>query len=105
MNKTLSTIGLCARARKLSAGAQLSCDAIRGGKAVAVFLCADASENTKKKVRNCSTYYGTELIELSLRSEELGRAIGKAGAISCIAVYDAGLAEVIKDSNDRPNGR
>ena len=62
--KLLSTLGLCARARKLVMGTPMICEALRtppkgGGKApvLAVVEASDTSENTHRKLLSKCTYY------------------------------------------------
>ena len=58
--KLLSTLGLCARARKLVTGTPMICEALRkGGKApvLAVVEAADTSANTHERLLSKCTYY------------------------------------------------
>ena len=46
----LKNVGLAARARKITFGCEMTCDAIRAGKVSLVLLCADAASTTAKKL-------------------------------------------------------
>lgn len=98
MNKTLSMLGLCARARQLQFGTNLTCESVRSGKAELVCIASDASAPTKKKVINCCTFYGVQYAELGAGTLELGHSVGKKGAVSAVAVLDANFAKAIRES-------
>ena len=51
-NKVYSMLGLCMRAGKLKSGELSVLEAVRGGKAQAVIISEDASENTKKQFKD-----------------------------------------------------
>ena len=92
-------LGIAKKAGKVVAGTNLVTDAIRKGSPktlpAAVFLAADASENTKKRVRNCCTYYEIPLHITALTTEALGQAIGKTGNVSAVGVTDRGLCDAL----------
>lgn len=54
--KAMNLIGLAMRAGKLITGEELTIADIRKQKAKIVFVANDASENTKKKVKDKSSY-------------------------------------------------
>lgn len=101
MNKTLSMLGLCARARQLQFGTTLCCESIRAGKAVLVCIASDASDGTKKKIINCCTYYSVQYAEIAASTVSLGHSVGKKGALSAVAVLDANFAKAINDSMNK----
>lgn len=91
-------LGLASKAGKLTYGCQLVCTAIRNGhKPVLVVLASDASANTEKRITNCCSYYNCNLIKADFTVDELGHAIGRAGAIACVGVNDAGFAKEIEN--------
>ncbi len=90
----LSTLGLCARARKLIIGTPMVCEAMRRGgpgTPLAVLEASDTSENTSEKLRSKCTYYRIPLYRLSADTEALGHAIGKSSLVAAVAVTDAQL--------------
>ncbi|MBQ8696451.1 MAG: ribosomal L7Ae/L30e/S12e/Gadd45 family protein [Clostridia bacterium] len=101
MNKTVSMLGLCARARQLQSGTNLTCESVRGGRCVLVCYASDASAGTKKKITNCCAYYGVQCAELAASTVELGHSIGKRGAVSAVAVQDANFAKAIQESMNK----
>ncbi len=97
-DKLLSTVGLCARARKLVVGTPMVCDALRdSGKnaPLAVLEASDTSANTHAKLLSKCTYYRTPLYRLAASTEELGHAIGKSGLVAAVAVTDTQLLRAL----------
>ena len=98
---TLSTLGLCARARALACGTALVCESVRSNKAKLVLLSDAASQNTIKRVTNCCAYYGVRLVTADVSCERLGGCIGKRGRVSCVAISDENFARAISESIER----
>jgi ribosomal protein L7Ae-like RNA K-turn-binding protein len=86
-------LGLAYKARKIAVGTELSIEKMRQKKAVLIALASDASENTKKKIRDKASYYGIDVIE-SLTSTQLSQSIGKTN-IKVIAILDEGFKNII----------
>ena len=76
MDKILSNLGLCQRARGVISGDELVIEGIRQGKIFLVFLANDAGANTSKKIKDKAKFYNVEVDE-SYSSLELSLAIGK----------------------------
>lgn len=97
--KLLSTLGLCARARKLVTGTPMVCETLRDKKppVLAVLEASDTSENTHKKLSDKCAYYGVPLYRLTADTERLGRAVGKTGAVAAVGVTDANLYKALAD--------
>ncbi len=89
-------LGLSARARMLSIGTDIACDAIRSGNARIVMVAHDASANTKKRVFNCAKYYETACYEIAIGQNDLGNCVGKKGACSALSLNDSNMAKGIK---------
>ena len=89
-------LGLSARARMLSVGTDISCDAVRSGNAKFLMVACDASENTKKRAFNCAKYYETACYEIPIGCNDLGSCVGKKGAVSVLSLNDANMAKGIK---------
>ncbi len=92
--KLLGALGLCARAGKLTAGVPMICEALRergAKKPLAVFMAADVSDNTRKKLSDKCGYYGVRLVSLGCDSGTLSRAVGKMSAVAAVAVADKQL--------------
>ncbi|MGL4522886.1 MAG: YlxQ family RNA-binding protein [Bacilli bacterium] len=92
--KIHSLLGLCARARKLVTGEELVIKEVRTGKVKLVIMANDASERTKKTVRNKCSFYEVPLQEFGERTA-LGQAIGKEARV-IIGISDAGFAKSLK---------
>ena len=90
--RLLFALGLCARARKITVGVPMICDAMRsGGKGAPrlVFEASDTSENTHKRLSDKCAFYGTRHVRLSADGETLARTVGKSSAIAAVAIADA----------------
>ncbi|MFV0503187.1 MAG: L7Ae/L30e/S12e/Gadd45 family ribosomal protein [Lachnospirales bacterium] len=94
MSNIYFLLGICRKAGLLCNGESLVQKAISSNKAQLVIIAEDASDNTKKKFINKSSFYNIKCIEYSTK-EKLGRAIGKEYAAS-IAILDKGLGEKIE---------
>jgi len=88
--KLLSTVGLCARARKLLTGTPMVCEAMRSRKpaVLAVLEASDTSDNTHQKLVSKCTYYRIPLYRLNADTARLAHAVGKTGAVAAVGVTD-----------------
>ncbi len=103
--KLLSLLGFAMRAGKLSVGADRVCDEIRRHGSPeeegrhrppgVVILASDASENTKKRIRDACGYYRVRLLETEATSGTLASRVGKASAIAVLATFDCAFSEGI----------
>ena len=94
-DRVLNALGLAKRAGKVTLGTEQVQDAVRSGKAQIVIAATDISENSRKKLRNTCTHYGTELIEYSTM-ELLSMALGQKKFVSSVAVTDLNFKILIK---------
>ena len=97
-NRTISMIGIAAKAGKVVSGEFSTEKAIKEVKAYLVIVAKDASDNTKKKFKNSTDFYKVKYVEL-FDKDELGRCIGKEFRAS-IAVTDENLANAILKTID-----
>ena len=91
MEKVLSLLGLMKKAGAIACGEDNSSEAVRDGKAKALILASDASDNARKRAENlCS---GRKLIKLDVEctKAELAWALGMSGC-AMAAVCDLGFA-------------
>ena len=95
--KLLSTLGLCARARKLVMGTPMVCEAMRGGKSpvLAVIEASDTSENTHHKLVSKCAYYRVPLYRIPADTARLAHAVGKTGAVAAVGITDGSLLEAL----------
>lgn len=94
MDKILQNLGLCNRASGLISGIELVCEYLASGKVYYIFLANDASDNTKKKIRNKALYYNVEVDE-SYSSSELSLAVGKINRM-VLGVTQKGFLKILK---------
>jgi ribosomal protein L7Ae-like RNA K-turn-binding protein len=92
--KLLSLLGLAQRAGKALSGEFTIERNVRSGKVQCLIVASDASENTRKKYRDMSQYYGVACFEV-LSKESLSGGIGKENR-AAIAVTDPGMAQALK---------
>ena len=97
-DKLLSTLGLCARARKLVTGTPMVCEALRDRKTpvIAVLEASDTSAGTHKKLSDKCAFYGVPLFRIAADTERLGRAVGKVGAVAAVGVTDGSLYKALE---------
>ncbi len=93
--RLLGTLGLARRAGKTVAGSDLVCKALRSGELSLVLLASDASDNTKKRITDKTTYYKVRLVMLEATVDMLGRSIGKAGSVSVVGVGDESFSRAL----------
>ena len=97
--KFAGLLGIAKKAGRVIAGTNLVTDAVRAGSVSkcpqAVFLASDVSENTRKRITNCCTYYEVPLYQIPLTIAEIGDAIGKSGSVSAVGITDAGLSDAL----------
>lgn len=86
----LNLLGIAQRAGKLVTGEDLAVKAIQKQTAKFVFVASDASQNTKKKIKDKSLYYQV-LVDDSFEQALLSNAIGRKRSI--IVVADEGFAK------------
>ncbi len=95
--KLLSTIGLCYRAGGLVFGTPMVCQALQKGERVlAVLEACDTSDNTHAKLVNKCAFYHTPHHRIPLTTSELGRCIGKTGAVAALGITHEGLWTAIQ---------
>ena len=95
--KILSGLGLCARARALTYGAAMVCEALRDRRPPYLVLeASDTSEATHKRLCDKCKFYGVELVRLPATGVELAHALGKQSTLAAVAVRDENLCRVVR---------
>lgn len=97
-DRVLALLGLAMKAGKLASGEFAVEKETKSGKSELVIVAEDASENTKKQVRNMCQYYRVKFAVYATK-EQLGAAIGKEYRAS-IAVLDPGFSKSIAEHLD-----
>ena len=92
-DKIYGLLGLCQRAGKCRSGEFAVEKSIKSGKAFLVIIPEDASDNTKKKFRNMTTYRSVPYQELGTK-ETLGHQLGRSER-SSISIEDQGFAQAM----------
>lgn len=97
-------LSLCKKAGKLTCGVEGVRNAVRCGKAELVLYTPDASDNSKKRVRNLCAYYSVDVRPIEIDSASLGRLTGSA-ATAAVAICDKGFAAgILKKCCDNSEG-
>ncbi len=92
MNKTLSLLGICRKAGKLSVGHDMVFQSVRKGKARLIVLTKDASPRHLRELEAAD--FNGKVITLEDTSDTVGASIGKRCCI--YAVEDEGFAKAIE---------
>lgn len=91
--KITSYLGFARRAGRVEIGVEQSTSASRRhGERCTVILASDASERTKKQVRDKCAATGAPLIDGVLSSDEIALTVGKRMNVSAAAITDKELA-------------
>lgn len=98
-DKWTSILGLANRAGKLVTGEELVIKEIQKKRVKLVLLAQDASQNTKKKIMDKSTYYNIP-VRLVPDRYTLGKSIGKEARV-VVAVTDKGFSEKLQSELDQ----
>ena len=75
-DKVLSMLGLAAKAGAIASGEFSTEKSVKEGRAYLVIVAGDASDNTKKRFRDMTTFYEVPMYEYADK-DTLGHAIGK----------------------------
>ena len=92
-DKIYGLLGLCQRAGKCKSGEFAVEKSIKSGKSFLVIIPEDASDYTKKKFRNMTTYRSVPYQELGTK-ETLGHQLGRSER-SSISIEDQGFAQAM----------
>lgn len=87
-------LGIANRGRKILLG-ETAFASLANHKVHLLLVASDASENTKKKCLDKSSYYKIDLIECGSK-KEFGQTFGK-GLVGVVGISDKNIAEKIKN--------
>ena len=76
LSKVLTLIGFAYKSRKMVSGEGITLESIKKNKVKLVFLASDASENTRKRIKDKCSYRDIPVSE-ELDRLQIGNAIGK----------------------------
>ena len=94
MDDILKNLGLCARARGLCSGADLTIANMRKHKVCYVFVANDISNTGRKKILDKAKFFDVE-VNLDYSSFELSLAIGQEGRY-VVGVMNEGFLKILK---------
>lgn len=90
----LRLLGLAKKAGRLAPGDTQAIQALRDGRAKAVFTASDAAANTQDRAKAAAA--GIPCIQLPASREELGAALGM-NSCAIVAVLDSGFASAVAE--------
>lgn len=93
-DKVLSMLGLAKRAGRICSGAPQCEKVIKSGKSELIIIAKDISENGRKAITDCCSYYKVNYIEYS-DMYALSDAIGAEGVRAVVSVNDKSFADAI----------
>lgn len=93
--KILNLLGLALRSGNLITGEEQTVKAIQQKKARFVFVAHDASENTRKKLRDKSHFYHVNYNEKTFSQTEISQALGRKRMVC--AICEQGFAKKIQE--------
>lgn len=93
--KLLSSIGMARKAGRLTIGTEAVCDEVRAHRIKLVIASGASSDNTKKRISDCTAFYRTRTVFIDASPEELGTAIGKT-ATACVGIADENFIKLIE---------
>ncbi|CBH21811.1 Ribosomal protein [Acetoanaerobium sticklandii] len=91
LSKVLTLIGFAYKSRKMVSGEGITLEAIKKNKVKLVFLASDASENTRKRIKDKCSYRDIPVSE-ELDRQQIGNAIGKDERV-VIGITDEGFSQ------------
>lgn len=94
MDKTLSMLGICRRAGKLSSGFDQVVEELKSGKAQGAVVASDISEKTKKNISFFCEEAGKQMLCIPQTQMEISAAVGKRAGV--FSVSDGGLFEAVR---------
>ena len=99
VEKTLSALGLCAKARHLVCGTPMICEALRSkNKPYLVVSASDNSENTDKKLTDKCAFYRVPCVRIQASGERMALAVGKQSRVAAVAVTDENLCRLVENT-------
>ncbi len=89
----IGMLGLARRAGKTVLGTDMICEKMRAKvKPVLVLVSHTASDATRARLQKKCVFYNIPCLLVDISTEELGRLMGKPGALAATAVTDPGFA-------------
>ncbi len=95
-------LGIARKAGAVFTGTEIIRDAIRAKKVQCVLLAKDASENTKKRIRNSCAYHGVKLFEVSLDMDALSACVGLNRLTSAAGIAKHSVIRLVYDALQAP---
>ena len=106
-NALLKWMGLCKAAGGVTSGFDSVLGEVRCGKSKLVMIASDASERTRKQIKDKCEFHGVKCVERGFSSGEMGHAIGRDSTVA-VSFGGKGCFNKIRDyyakeDQDSPN--
>ena len=98
-DKFLFMLGLSKKAGAAITGTPMVVAALKEKRIEVVFYPMDASANTEKKINDKCAFYGVKCIRTEYTAEQLGKAVGKLGAVCAIGITDKSFSNELSTLN------
>ena len=98
-NKFLLMLGLCKRAGAVTVGTPMVIKGLQEKKILTVFYAENSSPNSEKKITDKCAYYNIPCCKTEFSSEELGKAVGKMGAVCALGITDSNFSNELTNLN------
>lgn len=92
------SLGIARKAGAVITGTEIIRDAVRAKKVQCVLLAKDASENTKKRIRNTCAFHSTKLVEVSLDMDALSACVGLKRLTSAVGIGKHSVVRLVLDA-------
>lgn len=83
-------LGLCMAAGGVKTGFETVLSEVRAGRARLVLVASDASERTKKQLKDKCSYYNVKSVDTGMTGGEIALLIGKRSACAALALTGKG---------------
>lgn len=90
-------LGLARKAGKIVSGADKVTELLRGGRKAYILLASNASERTRKRVKEVCAESGVECAESKCEMAVLSGYLGLPGDTSAVAVTDKNFIKAVKN--------
>lgn len=95
-SRLLGALGLAARARKLTFGTELTCEALERGQLYLVILSKEASQNTLKKVKRSCAENEVDVYEVDIDAQRLAMSVGKKRPVMTLGIIDKNFTDLVQ---------
>ena len=97
--KIANALGLARKAGAVTAGTELVIDSMRRGRACRVYISAEVSQGTLKKLKDKAAFYKVQTEILDLTMGELAHCVGFLRPTAAVSLTDKNFLKLIEKIN------